>query len=111
LITISLTGAAFGETTSEDLAKESKEACKAQRVDKKNEALAHGKALLKKTDTEIDKLQAQADEASDDANVAYEEEIDNLAHMASPVQVAATPRLRSKSPMAAPVRFSSAPHG
>jgi len=81
MVAIPLTGPALGETTSEDLAKESKEAYeafKAYMVDKKNDAVAHGKELLKKTDAEIDKLQAQADEASGDAKVAYEEEIDNL---------------------------------
>ena len=81
MVAIPLTGPALGETTSEDLAKESKEAYaafKAYMVDKKNDAVAHGKELLKKTDAEIDKLQAQADEASGDAKVAYEKEIDNL---------------------------------
>jgi len=81
LVAIPLTGPALGETTSEDLAKESKEAFeafKAYMIDKKNDALAHGKVLLDKTDAEIDKLQAEADEASGDAKVAYEEEIENL---------------------------------
>ena len=81
LVAIPLTGPALGETTSEDLAKETKEAFeafKAYMIDKKNDALAHGKVLLDKTDSEIDKLQAEADEASGDAKVAYEEEIENL---------------------------------
>lgn len=81
LVAIPLTGPALGETTSEDLAKETKEAFeafKAYMIDKKNDALAHGKVLLDKTDAEIDKLQAEADEASGDAKVAYEEEIENL---------------------------------
>lgn len=43
-------------------------------IDKKNDAVAHGKEFLKKTDTEIEKLQAKADEASGDAMVAYEKE-------------------------------------
>ena len=54
------------------------EAFKAYMVGKKNDAVAHGKDLLKKTDGEIDKLQARADEASGDAKFAYEEEIENL---------------------------------
>ena len=81
VIAIPLSGPAIGETTSDELAKETKEAFeafKAYMVDKKNDAVAHGKELLKKTDAEIDKLQAKADEASGDAKVAYEEEIDNL---------------------------------
>ena len=81
MIAIPLAGPALGETTSENLAKETKEAFeafKAYMVDKKNDAVEHGKELLKKTDAEIDKLQAEADEASGDAKVAYEEEIDNL---------------------------------
>jgi len=81
LITIPLSGPAIGETTSDKLAKETKEAIeafKAYMIDKKNDAVAHGKDLLKKTDAEIDVLQAKADEASGDAKVAYQKEIDNL---------------------------------
>jgi hypothetical protein len=37
-------------------------------IDKRNDAVAHGKDLLKKTDAEIDILQAKADEASGDAS-------------------------------------------
>ena len=61
LVAIPLTGPALGETTSQDLAKETKEAFeafKAYMIDKKNDALAHGKVLLDKTDAEIDRLKA-----------------------------------------------------
>ncbi len=81
MVAIPLVGPALGETTSEDLAKETKEAFeafKAYMIDQQNDAVAHGKALLKKPDAEIDKLEAGADEASGDAKVAYEEEIENL---------------------------------
>jgi len=81
LIALPLAGPALGETTSEDLAKETKEAFeafKAYLIDKKNDAVAHGKDLLEKTDAEIEKLQAKADEASGDAKAAYEKQIDNL---------------------------------
>ena len=81
LIAVPLAGPALGETTSEDLARETKEAYeafKAYMIDKKNDAVAHGKDLLKKTDAEIEKLQTKADAASGDAKVAYEEEIKNL---------------------------------
>ncbi|MBC2734289.1 MAG: hypothetical protein HF981_08030 [Desulfobacteraceae bacterium] len=47
-------------------------------VEKKNDAIEHGKVLLDKTDAEIDVLQAKADEASGDAKVAYQKEIENL---------------------------------
>jgi hypothetical protein len=63
------------------LAKETKEAFeafKAYMIDKKNDAVEHGKVLLNKTDAEIEKLQAKADEASGDAKVAYQKEIENL---------------------------------
>jgi uncharacterized protein YukE len=81
LIAIPQPGPAIGETTSSDLAKETKEAMeafKAYMIDKKNDAVEHGKVLLEKTDAEIEKLQADAAEASGDAKVAYQEEIDNL---------------------------------
>ena len=81
LISVPLAGPALGDTTSEDLARETKEAYeafKAYMIDKKNDAVAHGKELLKKTDAEIDKLQAKADQATGDAKVAYQKEIENL---------------------------------
>jgi gas vesicle protein len=81
VIAIPLSGPALGETASNQLAKETKEAMeafKAYVVEKKNDAVAHGKDLLKKTDGEIDKLQDKADEASGDAKIAYQKEIENL---------------------------------
>ena len=81
LISVPLAGPALGETTSEDLARETKEAYeafKAYMIEKKNDAVAHGKDLLKKTDAEIDKLKAKADQATGDAKVAYQKEIENL---------------------------------
>ena len=81
LINVPLAGPALGDTTSEDLARETKEAYeafKAYMIEKKNDAVAHGKDLLKKTDAEIDKLQAKADQATGDAKVAYQKEIENL---------------------------------
>jgi uncharacterized protein YukE len=81
VIAIPLSGPTIGQTTSDELAKETKEAMeafKAYMVEKKNDAVAHGKDLLKKTDAEIDKMQAKADEASGDAKVAYQKEIEDL---------------------------------
>jgi gas vesicle protein len=83
VITIPLSGPALGETTSDELAKETKEAMEAFRaymVEKKNDAIEHGKVLLDKTDAEVDVLQAKADEASGDAKVVYQKEIENLKH-------------------------------
>lgn len=81
VIAIPLSGPVIGETTSDKLAKETKEAMeafKAYMVEKKNDAIEHGKVLLDKTDAEIDVLQAKADDASGDAKVAYQKEIENL---------------------------------
>jgi gas vesicle protein len=81
VITIPLSGPALGETTSDELAKETKEAMEAFRaymVEKKNDAIEHGKVLLDQTDAEVDVLQAKADEASGDAKVVYQKEIENL---------------------------------
>jgi len=81
LMAILFTGPAIAETTSSDLAKETKEAMqafKAYMIDKKKDAVAYGKELLNKTDAEIDKLQAEADGASGDAKQAYQESIEDL---------------------------------
>ena len=81
LIAVPLTGSAIAETTSDELAKETKEAYeafKAYMIDKKNDAVAHGKDLLKKTDAAVDQLQVKADEASGDAQKTYQESIDDL---------------------------------
>ena len=81
LIAVPLTGSAIAETTSDELAKETKEAYKAFKaymIDKKNDAVAHGKDLLKKTDAAVDQLQVKADEASGDAQKTYQESIDDL---------------------------------
>ena len=55
-ITIPLTGPAIGENTSDDLAKETKEAAEAFKnymIEKKNDAVKHGQDLLEKTDAEL----------------------------------------------------------
>ena len=80
-ITIPLTGPAIGENTSDDLAKETKEAAEAFKnymIEKKNDAVKHGQDLLEKTDAEIDKLQTEAAEAGDETEAAYEDTIDDL---------------------------------
>lgn len=81
LTAMPFTGPAIAETTSDDLAKETKEAAnafKAYMIDKKKDAVQHGKKLLEKTDAEVDELQAKAGETSGDAKVAYQETIDDL---------------------------------
>jgi leucyl aminopeptidase (aminopeptidase T) len=68
-------------TSSEDVAKKTEEALEAFKnylIEKKKEALEHGKALLKKTDEEIEVLEAKAAKASGEAKTAYDEEIKSL---------------------------------
>jgi len=80
-ITIPLAGPAVGGSTSDDLAKETKEAAEAFKnymIDKKNDAVKHGQDLLEKTDAEIGKLETEAAEAADETETAYEETIDDL---------------------------------
>lgn len=72
---------AFGGTTSDDVAQKTEETLqtiKAYLVEKKNEAVEHGKVLLEKTDEEIVALEAEAADASDDAKTVYQKEIKNL---------------------------------
>jgi uncharacterized protein YukE len=72
---------ASGGTTSGDVAQKTEEAwqtIKAYLVEKKKEAVEHGKVLLEKTDEEIAALEAEAADASGDAKTAYQKEIKNL---------------------------------
>ena len=71
----------FGGTTSDDVAQKTEETLqtiKAYLVEKKNEAVEHGKVLLEKTDEEIAALEGEAADASGDAKTAYQEGIKNL---------------------------------
>lgn len=72
---------AIAGTSAQDVAQKAKETLqtiKAYLLEKKHEAVAHGKTLLEKTDREIDALSAKADDASGDAKDAYREAIENL---------------------------------
>lgn len=74
-------GPAIAGTSSQDVVQQADEALqmfKAYLLDKKKEAVAHGKTLLEKADREIDALSAKADGASGDAKDAYYEAIDDL---------------------------------
>ena len=69
------------QTTGSDVAAKADDAwqtLKNYSVDKKNEAVAYGKQLLKDTDAKIDQLQAKAASASGDAKRTYERQIDEL---------------------------------
>ena len=71
----------IAQSTSENVHKETTEAwnaIKAYMVDKKHEAIAHGKELLHKADTEIEKLEGEAAKASDDTKTQYQKEIKDL---------------------------------
>lgn len=51
---------------------------KAYSVDKKNEAVAYGKKLLKETDARIEQLEAKAAQLSGEAKVQYAQEVQDL---------------------------------
>ncbi len=68
-------------TTAADVSRQTGEAwnsIKAYSVDKKDEAVAYGKRLLKDTDAKIAELEAKASKASGDAKARYEKEIKDL---------------------------------
>jgi hypothetical protein len=72
---------AVGQTTAKDVSKETAEAwdtVKAYTVEKKNEAVAYGKKLVRETDAKIDELQAKAAKASGDTKARYDKEIESL---------------------------------
>lgn len=81
LIAIPQPRSAMSQTTSSDVAQKTQEALatiKAYLVEKKNEAVQHGKELLEKTDAEIEELQAKAAKTSADTKTSYKEEIEKL---------------------------------
>jgi F0F1-type ATP synthase membrane subunit b/b' len=72
---------AVADTSAGDVAEETDEAWesfKAYLGEKKNDLVDYGRGLLEKTDAEIEKLEAEAAEASGDAQAAYRDEIDEL---------------------------------
>jgi hypothetical protein len=74
-------GPALAATTSSDVSKQATElwnSIKAYSSDKKQEAVAHGKKLLKDMDGEIGKLEAKASKAKGDTKVAYDKEVRDL---------------------------------
>ena len=73
---LAIAGTSYQDVTQKT--EETLQTFKAYLLEKKKEAVAHGKALLEKTDGEIDALSAKADDASGDAKDAYHEAIDNL---------------------------------
>lgn len=71
----------FGQSTSEDLHKETQEAWEAFKsymADQQHKAVSHGKELLEKTDAEIDKLEDKAARASGETKSRYNEEVKKL---------------------------------
>ncbi len=51
---------------------------KSYTADKKSDAVAHGKRLVKETDDKIKQLEGKASRASGDAKVQYDKEIKDL---------------------------------
>ena len=74
----------FSKTTSTEVsekAKETWETFKAYVIDQKDDAVEHGKEILKEADAKIEKLEGKAAKASGDAKAQYQEEIKNLKKM------------------------------
>ena len=59
-------------------AEETLKTIKSYLAEKKDDALKHGQALLAKTDTEIEKLEADAAKASGETRKAYDQELKSL---------------------------------
>ena len=71
-------------TTAADVSKQTSETwntIKAYSVDKKKDAVAYGKQLMKDTDAKITQLEAKASKASGEAKARYEKEIKDLKVM------------------------------
>jgi hypothetical protein len=69
------------QTTGADVSRQTVEtwnAIKAYSLDKKSEAVAYGKQLMKDTDAKIAELEAKAAKVSGEAKVQYEKEVADL---------------------------------
>lgn len=81
LMAVPYPGSALAGTSSEDVARHTEatlKTFKAYLLEKKKEAVAHGKTLLEKTDDQIEALEARAERAAGDTKAAYRETIDTL---------------------------------
>jgi Spy/CpxP family protein refolding chaperone len=80
-LALALPATVIGQTTSTDVSKKTGEAwdaVKSYTMDKKNEAVAQGKQLVKETDDKIKQLEGKASKASGEAKVQYDKEIKDL---------------------------------
>ena len=72
---------AFAATTSKDVSKQTGEAVdtlKSYSVEKKNEAVAYGKKMMKAADRDIKKLERAASKASDDTKAQFQQDLKDL---------------------------------
>ena len=80
-LALALPATVIGQPTSTDVSKKTGEAwdaVKSYTMDKKNEAVAQGKQLVKETDDKIKQLEGKASKASGEAKVQYDKEIKDL---------------------------------
>lgn len=84
-ILIALLGAlpvtVVAETTTDDVSKKTSDAwntAKSYSVEKKDEALAYGRKLVRQTDREISSLERKASKASDEAKANFQSDIKEL---------------------------------
>ena len=71
----------LGQTTAKDVSKKTGEAwdtVKAYSVEKKNDAVAYGKKLVRESDDKIKKLEAKSAKASGETKAKYDETIKDL---------------------------------
>ena len=72
---------AFAQTTSQDVSKKTADAVdtlKSYTVEKKNDAVAYGKKLMRSADRDIKKLERAAGKASDETKAQLKEEVKDL---------------------------------
>ena len=72
---------ALAQTTAKDVSKKTGDAVdtlKSYTVEKKNDAVAYGKKMLRATDRDIKKLEGEAAKASDATKAQLKEEVKNL---------------------------------
>jgi hypothetical protein len=81
LVALLAPGMALAGTTTEDVSKKTSDAWKTVKsytVEKKNEALAYGRKLVRQTDREIKELDRKASQASGEAKTQFQSDMKEL---------------------------------
>ncbi len=81
VVTLLVPALAMAETTASDVSKKTSEAwntVKSYSVERKDEAMAYGRKLVRQTDREISSLEKKAGKASDEAKANFQKDVQEL---------------------------------